>query len=67
MLDLLAISHAITEAIAVCDLVGRREVAEVLRVHGPELLGLARRGSHCRDCEFQPTDADPPTKGHLHG
>jgi hypothetical protein len=58
-LDLGAISSAITGAINLLDQAGHQKSAETLRVHGPELLRLARIGMAIRnpDVEHRPTDA----------
>lgn len=48
MIDLLAMSAAIDRAIDVLELHGHIIHAEQLRVHGPELLRLARSGQELR-------------------
>jgi hypothetical protein len=70
-MDFVAASAAIDCAIEVLDLHGRVAAAEHLRVHGPELLRLARlgqtahdlRGRDCRECEHHPTDSPAPERG----
>ncbi len=42
MIDLLAIAHAHTKAIAALDAAGEMGAAETLRAHGGEVLRLAR-------------------------
>lgn len=59
MLDLVAMSAAIDRAIEVLDLHGHVEPAERLRVHGPELLNLARAGQKARDDRDREPEVPP--------
>jgi hypothetical protein len=43
-MDFVAISAAVTDAIATCEAHGHMTTAETLRVHAGELLRLARQG-----------------------
>lgn len=68
MIDIVAMSAAIDRATEVLELHGHPTHAVQLRVHGPELLRLARlgqtahdlQGRDCRECEYHPTHIPAP-------
>jgi hypothetical protein len=63
MLDFIATSAAIDRAIEVLDLHGHVAAAEHLRVHGPELLSLARIGQRTKDARDREPETPPPVIG----
>jgi hypothetical protein len=62
-MDFVAASAAIDRAIEVLDLHGHVGSAEYLRVHGPELLSLARLGQRTRDERNREPETPPPVIG----
>lgn len=61
MIDVLAMSAAIDGAIEVLDLHGHVAIAVQLRVHGPELLRLARLGQKAHDAREADRVREPET------
>lgn len=59
MIPFPAISHAITDAVAALEIQGNAGSAAALRIHGPELMRLARLGA--ADHQADPPIARPAT------